>query len=123
MHLVLTTGRYNLAAIMRAAHQLCWSFRTTAVQVGPSAVDLEFKPVRVYDRGRLSGALRAVWKQARRERLTWRCNSPAALLAEQQAEAAKRLRWAAEAAEIRRELAAAAPLPAPAIPLSTDLGN
>jgi hypothetical protein len=118
--LVTSTGRFDLSAIMRAAIAMCWTYRTTATGIGTASI--EFQTARVFDRSRLSLALRAVWKQARRQRQTWRINQPEAVALSEALEAAKRLRWAAEAAAISAELLAASgnalavPAPSPALP-------
>lgn len=102
---VTSSGAYDLSAIMRAAHAECWTFRTTARQVGPRATDLEFIVVRVYDRRRLAVALRAVWRRTRRQQMTWRINQPEALARAASAEALIKARHATEHCAICAEMA------------------
>lgn len=117
--LLTPAGRFDLCAIMRAAHALCWIFRTSATGIGTAAI--KFHTARVYDRSRLSFALRSVWRQARRQRQTWRLNQPEARARGEALEAATRARWAAEAASIRAELGLASPTPAAATPAAPAL--
>lgn len=120
MSLIRTNGHFDLSAIMRAAIALCWIVRTTATGIGSE--NIQFHTAPVFDRSRMSGSLKAVWRQARRQRQTWRINQPEAVARFEALELANRIRWAAEAASIRAELCTstvaivatvAAPLPSP----------
>lgn len=103
--LITAAGTYDKAAIMRMALSQCCAWSTIAVQVGPSALDLEFRTVRVFERRMLSVALKTAWRAARLQRLDWRCAQPGARAAAFADEAARNARHATEAAIARRQIA------------------